>query len=351
MELRRRVLTHCTGKARPRAQRIPLAPLVASTALAIATVVGSACSQAAPVPTATVDGADLEGPGDEGTSTRPDLGSTRVVILGTGTPAADPERSGPSLAVVVDETPYLVDLGPGVVRRAASAALAGDFALDPVNLRHAFVTHLHSDHTVGYPDLIFSPWALGRHGSIDVWGPRGIQAMTDNLIAAYEQDIEIRLEGEVPTSDDGYMVNVHETRPGVVFEDRSLTVEAFLVPHGNWPEAYGYKFTTPDKTIVISGDTGPSEAIVEQCDGCDLLIHEVYSKTGWELRPPDWQAYHSGFHTSAAELAAIATRARPKLLVLYHQLFWGATDEELLAEIRAAGYEGEVVSARDLDVY
>ncbi len=329
----------------------PWSAALASTVLAAGiSLATSACSPASSGP-GTGSTVVQQQESDAGAVLREALGSTRVVILGTGTPTADPERSGPCVAIVVNGTPYLVDLGPGVIRRAAAAVQAGVFELDPINLRHAFITHLHSDHTVGYPDLIFSPWALGRDWSIDVWGPTGIAAMTDHLMAAYEQDIEIRMDGEQPSTTEGFRVRAHEVEPGVVHEDDNVTVEAFLVSHGTWPEAYGYKFTTPDKTIVISGDTGPSDVIVQQCDGCDILIHEVYSSPGFELRPDDWQAYHESFHTSAPELAGIATRARPRLLVLYHQLFWGATDEGLLAEIRAAGYEGEVVSARDLDIY
>jgi ribonuclease BN (tRNA processing enzyme) len=104
-----------------------------------------------------------------------------------------------------------------------------------------------------------------------------------------------------------------------------------------------------DKVIVISGDTRPTEAIVEACNGCDVLVHEVYSLEKFRGRSADWQAYHAEAHTSTTDLAALATRARPKLLVLYHQLLWGATDEDLVREVRA-GYSGMVVSARDLGV-
>ncbi|HEX6736660.1 MAG TPA: MBL fold metallo-hydrolase, partial [Vicinamibacteria bacterium] len=103
---------------------------------------------------------------------------TQVVLLGTGNPPADPDRSGPATAVVVNDTAYLVDLGAGVVRRAKSAVVdKGIAALDPVKLRVAFVTHLHSDHTVGFPDLILTPWVIGRRVPLQVYGPSGIKAM------------------------------------------------------------------------------------------------------------------------------------------------------------------------------
>src|SRR6266508_1856541 len=107
---------------------------------------------------------------------------TQVVFLGTGAPPANPDRSGPATAIVVNGVAYLVDLGPGVVRRANAAAIAkGIAALEPTRLRVAFVTHLHSDHTVGYPDLIFSPWTLGRRVPLEVYGPAGIKAMTAHV--------------------------------------------------------------------------------------------------------------------------------------------------------------------------
>jgi ribonuclease BN (tRNA processing enzyme) len=103
-------------------------------------------------------------------------------------------------------------------------------------------------------------------------------------------------------------------------------------------------------SIVVSGDCAPSESIIEACNGCDVLVHEVYSTIGFARRPTEWQRYHSSFHTSSKELAEIATKAKPKLLVLYHQLLWGATKEQLLEEI-AKGYSGKVVFGNDLDVY
>ena len=126
---------------------------------------------------------------------------------------------------------------------------------------------------------------------------------------------------------------------------------AVPVLHGSWPHALGYKFEADEWTVVVSGDARPSPSLVDACDGCDVLVHEVYSARQFEGRPPDWQAYHASAHTSTAEVAEIARQSRPGLLVLYHQLFWGASDEDLLAEVRAAGYDGPVVSAADLDVY
>jgi ribonuclease BN (tRNA processing enzyme) len=275
---------------------------------------------------------------------------TRIVLLGTGTPNADPDRFGPSVAIVVDGVPYLIDCGAGVVRRAAAAHRLGVSGLQASNLRYLFITHLHSDHTIGYADVIFTPWVLERDVPLKVFGPRGTQRMTDHILAAYDEDIHLRLDGLEPTNSDGYKVEVHEIDPGVIYTDERVTVSAFPVRHGSWKYAYGFRFETPDRAIVVSGDTAPSPQLIEQARGCDVLIHEVYAQAGFEKREPVWQRYHLRFHTSAPQLAEIANQVRPGLLILYHQLFWGTTEVELLEEIRRE-YRGPVVSGHDLDVF
>jgi len=300
--------------------------------------------------------------------------AAKIVLLGTGTPNAEPDRSGPSVAVVVNDTPYIVDFGPGVVRRAMAAFQVGIKGLEPKRLKRAFATHLHSDHTAGYPDLILTPWVLERDEPLEVYGPEGIRAMTEHILAAYQQDIDERLHGLEPANDRGYLVNVHEIEPGIVYRDSNVTVSpgsraslpartpagivyrdsnvtvsAFPVSHGSL-QAYGYKFRTLDRTIVISGDTAPTERMVEESRGCDILIHEVYSVAGLQSHAPVWLQYHSTVHTSSYELAELASLAKPGLLILYHQLLWGTSEEELLSEIRR-GYDGLVVSGHDLDVY
>src|SRR5947207_1735234 len=145
---------------------------------------------------------------------------TRVVMLGTGTPNVDPDRFGPAVAVVVDDTSYLVDFGVGVVRRAAAAERAGVPALAATRLTRAFATHLHSDHTLGFAYLILSPWAPEREVPLEVYGPRGLRDMASHLVAAYEQDIRVRATGGEPAHKyDPHLVNVHEIAPGVVYTD------------------------------------------------------------------------------------------------------------------------------------
>ena len=278
---------------------------------------------------------------------------TKLVLLGTGTPNADSERSGPSVAVVVDGKSYIVDFGPGVVRRAAKAAAKhGIDALKPENLRTAFVTHLHTDHTAGYPDLIFTPWVLERDVPLNVVGPIGTARMTDHILKAYDEDIRMRIDGLEPANENGWKVDVDEVKAdGVVYVDDRVEVEAFHVCHGEWKHALGYKFVTKDKTIVISGDTAMCPIVAEKAKGADILLHEVYNKRGYDRRSYEWIRYHGAFHTSTIELAEIANQARPKLVVLYHQLFMGRPDEAELISEMAAHTDVPVVSGHDLDVF
>lgn len=284
---------------------------------------------------------------------------TRVVLLGTGNPAADPDRSGPATAVVVNDTAYLVDFGPGVIRRAKAAVIdRGITALEPTSLRVAFATHLHSDHTVGYADLIFSPWTLGRRVPIDVYGPPGIKAMTSHLLEAYRVDIETRTNpsGNQHDFPDGYKVNAHEIRAGVVYKDTHVTVTAFPTKHAM--ESYGYRFDTADRSIVISGDTNPTQATIDACRGCDVLIHEVNTLESLSRRDATFQAFAAKYHTSTEQLAELAAKAKPKLLVLYHHSIavrpgvtpTSSTPDALFREM-STRYSGQFVIGRDLDVY
>jgi ribonuclease BN (tRNA processing enzyme) len=245
------------------------------------------------------------------------------------------------------EQAYLVDFGPGVVRRAAAAAAKGISALEPTKLTVAFVTHLHSDHTAGYPDLIFTPWVMGRT-ELNIYGPEGIEEMTQHVMEAWHRDIEIRttgLEQRKPLA-----VHAHDVKPGVIFEDERVKVTAFPVPHGQWPQAFGYRFDTPGRSIVISGDTSPSEELIAHCRPCDVLIHETYSRAATTVPAmPDWPLYSSKYHTSTAELADIANRAKPGLLILYH-LSGRTPDEQLKAEVEKT-YRGKFVIGHDLDIY
>ena len=283
-----------------------------------------------------------------------DSDTTKLVILGSGTPNPSPWQSGCSLAIIVFNTPYIIDFGPGLIRKAAamSPTYGGNITgLEVKNIKKAFLTHLHSDHTTGYPDLILTPWVMGRNEPLEVYGPEGINKMTEKILEAYEDDIKYRLYGTEPANNQGWRVNSHEiTSEGIVYQDDNIKVEAFPVVHGTWPNAWGFRFTTPDKIIVISGDTAPCDKIIGYAKGADILVHEVYSKAGFDKRSESWKNYHSTHHTSTLELGEIANKTNPKLTVLYHILYWGSSEQDLLDEINKE-YKGKVMVGRDLDVF
>jgi ribonuclease BN (tRNA processing enzyme) len=296
---------------------------------------------------------------------------TKVVLLGTGTPVPDPERSGPATAIVVDDSAYLVDFGPGVVRRAKAAVLdRGITALEPANLRVAFATHLHSDHTAGYSDLILTGWTAGRRTPLEVYGPTGLQSMTEHILQAYRIDIETRTNsgGDQRGNPEGWKVNSHEIKSGVIYKDANVTVTAFPTKHAM--DSYGYRFDTPDRSIVISGDTSPTEETIKACSGCDVLIHEVRTLELFSKLPEERRSFGAKNHTTSEQLAALATKAQPGLLIAYHA--WIASgpsivpsgeqpvvlttgkfhsSPDVLQKEIASRYSGHFVIGRDLDVY
>lgn len=289
---------------------------------------------------------------------------TKLILLGTGTPNACPNACGPASAVVVGDRAYLVDFGPGVVRQASAAYFKGIDALRPDLLCTAFCTHLHTDHTAGYPDLIFTPWVLERAQPLRVFGPRGMRHMTEHILQAYETDIDFRLHGFERANEVGYQVDVTEIQPGIIYQDDRVQVEAFPVSHGTL-ECYGYKFVTADRTIVISGDTAPLELVAEKAKDCDILLHEVEYAAGISCREPKWQKYHREVHTLSTDLARVAQTAQPGLLVTYHRIYhmniqdnridlpgeMARRDAAILEEIRQGGYQGPVVNGKDLDIF
>ena len=276
-------------------------------------------------------------------------GHGQILILGTGTPIIDAAHSGTSIGILVRGALYIFDAGPGIERRMLEAVAKGT-KIDTIPA--VFITHLHSDHTLGLPALVYYHGpnaAFSRGGPLTVYGPPGIAAMMANINAAWADDRAARAQGREDSP--SWHVRGADVAAGVVYRDSNIVVKAFEVPHPPWAHAFGYRVETPDRVIVISGDTKPSDAIARECAGCDVLLHEAYSSVALPKTTAQFQRYLPSAHTSTYELSVIAAKAKPKLLVLYHQIYLGgASDDDLVREIRSK-YNGKVVSARDLDVY
>lgn len=272
-----------------------------------------------------------------------------LIILGSGTPVPDPERAGAAYAVAVDDRLFLFDAGAGVMRRAAAAGLAVD------GMTRVLLTHLHSDHTLGLPDVILTSWVMGRRAPLAIIGPAGTRRMTDQILATWSEDITVRTEGLERGQRDGQRVHVTETRGGQVYDSAGVRITAVPVPHGNWQSAFAYVVQTPSRKFVLSGDTSPSTELFDAARDADVLVHESYPAV--RLRPEDrpggneWPEYMRAFHTSDVEIGAMASTRGIRRVVLSHIVWMGGTPAELVAGVRRGGYTGLVRLARDLDVY
>jgi ribonuclease BN (tRNA processing enzyme) len=272
----------------------------------------------------------------------------KIVLLGTGYPFPHPDRSGPSLAVVVNEQVYVVDVGPGTVRRLQQAMDENKISVKQKDLNKLFLTHLHSDHTLGLPDLIFTPWVMGREDCLQIYGPKGTNSMVQHLEKAYAEDIDIRINGLEKGNKTGYKTKVKEIKSGLIYKDELVKIMAFKVKHGKWKHAFGFSFLIDNKKIVISGDTIPHPNILKEAKNADVLIHEVVSGTEYNTSK-NWTKYLNKFHTSTSELAEIANKTNPKKLILVHQIHRKVSAEMLVKEIKNK-YKGVVKYGRDLDV-
>lgn len=276
---------------------------------------------------------------------------TRVIMLGTGTPVPDTFRAGPSIAVVHKGESFIFDVGAGAVQNAVKARYKYDIpSLYPSHINHVFITHMHSDHVMDLSELSHTIW-WRRPEQIKAYGPVGLKAMAENMAEMLDADVKTRMSGVQPIPNpEGYIVNVTEISPGIIYDKNGMTVEAFIVPHGDIKPAFGYKVTTEDLSIVISGDTADSTILREKAKNVDILFHEVISASGLAKSTQFWQNYHKTSHTSSVDVGKVAAAARPKKLVLYHGLHYGNPETEVVNEV-AEYFDGDVHLANDLDIF
>lgn len=272
--------------------------------------------------------------------------STVVILIGTGTPVPDPEAMGPATMVLYGDREFLFDAGAGVERQIAKGKLSF------VNIEGVFLTHLHSDHILGLSDVIFTSWIFGRHTPLKLYGPFGTTQMASHLIAAFAEDIAARTKGPEHAIPGGYRVHAKDISAGLVYDSGGVRVRAVQVPHNTGRPAYAYRIDTPDRSIVISGDTGPSDVLVSFAKDVDVLVHEVVNVDEFSGKMPggaDAQTYMGTAHTPAPKLGQIAARAHPAILVLTHIVPTGTDAKKTIAAVRSGGFQGRVVFGHDLD--
>jgi ribonuclease BN (tRNA processing enzyme) len=295
-------------------------------------------------------------------------GQTRLILLGTGAgPIMRKDRSQPASLLIVRGKPYLIDSGDGVVRQLT---LANYHAAD---LHQVFLTHLHYDHTAGLGYLVASSWISPHPSKIDVYGPPGTQALVEAAVGAFaipETIFETSMQRHVTMRDLGQGHDRDVTKPQEIYRDENLRVIAVENSHYNTkpmtPQAYGttksysYRFETPDKVIVFTGDTGPSDAVAELAKGADILVSEVIDSEAvvGQLREqgtatPSAVAHMEHEHLIPEAVGAIATKAGVKLLVLSHIATPPGLESpvEPLAVAVRRYFHGRVVAGNDLQEF
>jgi ribonuclease Z len=282
--------------------------------------------------------------------------SMKLTLLGTGTPIPDPARRGPSQVIDVGGGLVLIDAGSGVVQRLVEAGYAdlSDGRLRPPIARIA-LTHLHSDHVLGLADLLWSGWVMRWWDEPPpIAGPPGTAALVEGLLSAFAYDIGVRTRGE-RLRRDWLAPRVEEIDEGWRCEGDGWRLHGFRVEHEPVDQAFGYRIDGDGGAFVVSGDTRPSENLIRQAQGADLLVHEVYWRTGaLRLRERAAGADELArrltierYHTSSEELGRVAADADVRALVLSHILFRGGAPADLERDI-AETYRGAVTTGADL---
>ena len=266
-----------------------------------------------------------------------------LVLLGTGYPYPSAERAGPSCAVIVGENVFVVDAGRGAVMRLAAAEISWS------SVKSVFITHLHSDHIDGLPDLFHSTWQFGNGMPFELYGPEGIGKVAGGILQFYDADIHIRRDLTEMLPPRGAEINIHRVRDGAVYNlPDNVRITAFAVNHHPVEPAFGYRFDAGPSSIVITGDTRPNANLDRFAEGADILVHEAYVRGGVPAEsdgPHPWTIYD--YHSSAREAGRAAEKAKAKILVLTHLIPGNAPEQYFLDEARET-FRGKIFVGRDL---
>lgn len=265
----------------------------------------------------------------------------RVMLLGTGTPDVSMQRFGPSILVQAGDEKFLFDCGRGAVLRLSQLHIP----LNEVN--RLFVTHLHSDHTVGIPDLWLTGWIFDRKEPFYVWGPAGTRSMISHLEKAYTFDIHIRRDVDEKFPGRGVTVVARDIRQGVVYESNGVKITAFDVNHGPVKPALGYRIDSGGHSVVLSGDTRPSENLIRFAKGTDLLVHEVYYVDEKTLRSSPEERIIVRHHSTPEQAGDVFSRVQPKL-ALYSHIGRRDVAAAKLIELTRKTYRGPLEVGEDL---
>ncbi len=269
--------------------------------------------------------------------------SLKVTLLGTGDPDPLMERFGPNILVEAGNEKLIFDAGRGGMQRLAQLGIPWN------DLSALFLTHLHSDHTVGIPDLYLTGWLLGREVPFRVWGPAGTRAMMSHLVKAFQFDIHIRQADDLRPAE-GAVVLAKDIAQGVVYENGGVKVTAFDVEHGPVKPALGYRIDVAGHSVVLSGDTNFSENLIRFAQGADVLIHEVCLADPEVLKGSEHERHVMAHHITPERAAEVFNRVQPKLAVYSHIVLLGNVNEEQILARTRKTYSGPLDMGEDLMV-
>ena len=270
----------------------------------------------------------------------------KVTLLGTGCPPPVMHRFGPSTLVEAGEQKLLFDAGRGALQRLTQLKVRWQ------DVQGVFLTHLHSDHVVGFPDLWLTGWLVGsgRNVPLQVWGPRGTKKMMSHLEQAYEYDIRIRLYDD-RAAPDGVVLLAEDISEGVVYDKGGVKITAFEVDHTPVKPAFGYRIDYAGRSVVLSGDTRVSENLIRYAQGVDVLVHEVVAPETFQRAgaPPERAKSVIAHHTTPEQAGEVFARTKPKLAVYSHIVLPTATEQDLIPPTRKT-YAGPLELGEDLMV-
>ena len=266
----------------------------------------------------------------------------KVTILGSGTPRVNIDRFSQSILIEHKNDKFLFDAGRGALLRLNQSRIL------PNEIENIFFTHLHSDHILGFSDILMTGWVYHRQKPLNIFGPPGTINFVDSTIKSFEEDIKVRSLPPESLNVENLKSNIEIIYDGFTYKKNGLTIETFAVKHEPFTYAFGFKIFNSKYCMVISGDTTYSEQVIEKSKNCDLLIHEIAHASEHTLEKYPKAKGVISYHTDASQVSKIINTVKPRLTILNHVLSLdGSSDEQILNEIKK-NTKHKVLIAKDL---
>ena len=266
----------------------------------------------------------------------------KVTILGSGTPRVNIDRFSQSILIEHKNDKFLFDVGRGALLRLNQSRIL------PNEIENIFFTHLHSDHILGFSDILMTGWVYHRQKPLNIFGPPGTINFVDSTIKSFEEDIKVRSLPPESLNVENLKSNIEIIYDDFTYKKNGLTIETFAVKHEPFTYAFGFKIYNSKYCMVISGDTTYSEQVIEKTKNCDLLIHEIAHASEHTLEKYPKAKGVISYHTDASQVSKIINTVKPRLTILNHVLSLdGSSDEQILNEIKK-NTKHKVLIAKDL---